>query len=156
MNVGGFYLRIKPRNLRSNISVCSTQCEKEELIIKKVQSTSINTARIIAGFAADKKAENIIILDMRKVANFCDYFVICSGDSDRQLKAIAQGIDEGLKDLGINLHLKHGMKSTTWILLDTGDVVVHIFETQAREFYGLEYLWQDAKQVAWKKSNLKR
>ena len=88
---------------------------------------------------------------MRKIANFCDYFVICSGTSDRQIQAIADGIDDGLAKLGVKLPHKHGFNNTSWILLDTGDVVVHIFEHNAREFYGLEHLWQDAPKVAWKR-----
>ncbi len=102
-------------------------------------------------FASSKKAENIVILDMRKVANFCDYFVICSGDSDRQVRAIAEGINEGLEKLGIEIKYKQGLKHAYWILLDLGDVVTHIFHEEAREFYSLEYLWQEAKSVPWNK-----
>ena len=92
-----------------------------------------------------------MILDMRKAANFCDYFVLCSGASDRQVQSIAQAIEEGLKKKNIRVRLKEGFQSSTWILLDIGDVVTHIFEVHAREFYGLEYLWQNAKKINWKK-----
>ena len=95
-----------------------------------------------------------MVMDMRKVANFCDYFVVCTGSSDRQLRAIADGIDEGLADIGVKLRYTQGLKSpspSTWVLLDIGDVIVHIFEPEAREFYGLEHLWQDAVNVSWKK-----
>lgn len=114
----------------------------------------------IVGFAEEKKAEHIKILDMRNVANFCDYFVICTGTSDRQVKAIADGIELGLKDLGVKIRYKHGLKggvakftgdheaAGSWALLDMGDVVVHIFEPNAREFYSLEYLWRDAPEVS--------
>ena len=88
---------------------------------------------------------------MRKVANFCDYFVICSGTSDRHIQAIADGIEEGLDRIGVRLPHKHGMNNTAWILVDAGDVVVHIFEHDSRDFYGLEHLWQDAAKVTWKK-----
>ena len=88
---------------------------------------------------------------MRKVANFCDYFVICSGTSDRQIQAIADGIGDGLDKMGFKLPRKHGSDSSTWMVLDVGDVVIHIFEREAREFYGLEHLWQDAPKVAWKR-----
>lgn len=95
---------------------------------------------------------------MRNVANFCDYFVICTGNSDRQVKAIADGIELGLNDLGVKIRYKHGLKSAVqrnaddeqagaWALLDMGDVVVHVFEPNAREFYSLEYLWRDAPEV---------
>jgi ribosome-associated protein len=114
----------------------------------------------IVGFAEEKKAEHIKILDMRNVANFCDYFVICTGTSDRQVKAIADGIELGLKDLGVKIRYKHGLKGSvakftgdhesagSWALLDMGDVVVHVFEPAAREFYSLEYLWRDAPEVS--------
>jgi ribosome-associated protein len=114
--------------------------------------------RSIVGFAQDKKAEDIKVLDMRNVANFCDYFVICTGNSDRQVKAISDGIELGLKDLGVKIRHKHGLRGAVqrnadgeqagaWVLLDMGDVVVHVFEPSAREFYSLEYLWRDAPEV---------
>ena len=86
---------------------------------------------------------------MRKVANFCDYFVICSGNTSRQVRAIADHIEEELNQLGIKLSFKQGLKVSDWIVFDAGDVVVHIFEKELREFYRLEYLWQEAKRVKW-------
>ena len=88
---------------------------------------------------------------MRKVVNFCDYFVLCSGNSDRQVRAIALGIEEGLDEAGMKNCRKEGFKDSTWIILDCGDVVVHIFYKESREFYGLEHLWHEAKNVAWEK-----
>ena len=87
---------------------------------------------------------------MRKLVNFCDYFVICSADSDRQVGAIVKGIEEGLSKLGIKLRHKQGVNVSTWALLDLGDVVVHVFEGDARKFYGLEHLWQDAAKIRWR------
>ncbi len=95
---------------------------------------------------------------MRNVANFCDYFVICTGNSDRQVKAIADGIELGLNEIGVKIRYKHGLRGSVqrnaddeqagaWALLDMGDVVVHVFEPNAREFYSLEYLWRDAPEV---------
>ena len=94
---------------------------------------------------------------MRLVANFCDYFVICTGTSDRQVKAIADGIEVGLDEVGIAIRYKQGLKGASrqlgtenigaWALLDMGNVVVHVFEPSAREFYSLEYLWRDAPEV---------
>ena len=89
---------------------------------------------------------------MRKVANFCDYFVVVSATSARQVRAIAQGIEEGLQEIGIRIRYKEGFDSCLWVLLDMGDVVVHVFESQSREFYGLEHLWQDASRISWTKS----
>ena len=109
--------------------------------------TSRKTAKFIAEIASDKKAQDILILDMRKLVNFCDYFVICSGNTDRQVRAIADHIDEELDKLGLIARLKKGFKRSDWIVFDTGDVVVHVFQRDVREFYQLEYLWQDARKV---------
>jgi len=113
--------------------------------------TSRNIAKSIAQFASDKKAEDILILDMRQIVNYCDYFVLCSGNTDRQVRAIAEHIDEGLGDLGLTGCFKQGLRKCDWVVLDTGDVVVHIFQKDIREFYKLEYLWREAKQVVWHK-----
>lgn len=104
-------------------------------------------AQLIASYADDKKAEDIVILDMRKVVNFCDYFVICSGTSDRHVRAIADGIEENLKKLGRNIQPKEGTQEGTWVVFDLGDIIAHIFEKDIREFYNLEYLWREAKKV---------
>ena len=85
---------------------------------------------------------------MRKVANFCDYFVICTGNSDRQARAIADGIVQGLEELGQKPRHQQGLADARWIIVDLGDVVAHVFEREMREFYGLEYLWQEAKQLS--------
>lgn len=110
--------------------------------------TSRKIAKFIAQLAADKKAQDIVILDMRKLVNFCDYFVICSGNADRQVRAIADHIDEELKERGMFVRFKQGLKVSDWVVFDTGDVVAHIFQKDVRAFYGLEYLWQEARQVS--------
>jgi len=86
---------------------------------------------------------------MRKVANFCDFFVVCSGTSTRQVQAIANGIEDGLADSQIRLQRKQGLKEGHWAILDLGNVVAHIFDEETREFYGIEYLWQEATPVPW-------
>ncbi len=90
-------------------------------------------------------------MDMRKAANFCEYFVICTGNSDRHLQAIAKGIEEGFEEKGILRRAHQGIKDGRWVLLDLGAVVVHVFSKEAREFYGLDYLWQEARHVRWAK-----
>lgn len=87
---------------------------------------------------------------MRKIVNFCDYFVICTSSSDRRIHATADHIVEGIEKLGLKPYPNHHT-SNNWVIIDTGSVVVHIFDEQAREFYGLEHLWQDAPVVNWKK-----
>lgn len=115
--------------------------------------TSRNKAKLIAELAYDKKAEDIVILDMRRAVNFCDYFVVMSGASERHVQAIAAGIEEGLLECGLQVRYKEGLKSSRWVLVDMGDVVTHIFELQTREFYGLEHLWQEAGRINWKKKS---
>lgn len=88
---------------------------------------------------------------MRKVANFCDYFVLCTGNTDRQVRAVALGIEEKIHEMRLWSPKKQGLSDSRWIVMDFGDVVVHIFEKLTREFYGLDYLWQDAQTVKWEK-----
>ena len=93
-----------------------------------------------------------MILEMRDVVNYCDYFVICSGNNERQIRAIADSVAEGLEKQGFKYNFRNAVKSPEWVILDIGDIVVHIFLKDKREFYGLEHLWQEAKNVSWKKS----
>ena len=96
----------------------------------------------IAGYAADKKAIDIVELDLRGVLGYTDFFVICSGNTDRQTKAIHDGIHEGMKkDHGLLPRRVEGLQEARWILLDYLDVVVHVFTPETRDFYGLERLW---------------
>lgn len=97
--------------------------------------------------ASDKKAENIRILDLRKVSSFADFFVICSGTSDPHLKAIGSEIRERLRDeLGLTAHAD-GAPASQWIVLDYSGVLIHVFQPDKREFYDLESLWRDAPVV---------
>lgn len=103
---------------------------------------------------------------MRALVNFCDFFVIATGTSDRQAKAIAEGIEEGLQGEDIEVNFSRSLKTSSsfqysqengaWVLLDMGDVVAHIFEPQAREFYALEHLWQDAPKIEYKARGKKK
>jgi len=104
-------------------------------------------AEKIADLIFNKKGYDVKILDLRELANFSDFFVICSADSDTQVKAIADEIDKSLKDEGIKCWHKEGYMALTWVLLDYIDVVVHIFKKEAREFYNIEKLWGDAPSI---------
>ena len=97
--------------------------------------------------AEDKKAKNIVVLDIEAISSVCDYFIICSGNSSTQVKAIAENIEERLEEQGINLIRKEGMAEARWILLDYGDFVFHVFLEEERNYYNLERLWGDAKVV---------
>jgi ribosome-associated protein len=91
-----------------------------------------------------KKGYDVLVMDLRKLTTFADYFIICSADSNVQVKAIADQIDDSLSGEGIKCWHKEGYKALSWVLLDYVDVVVHIFKKDAREFYNLEKLWGDA------------
>lgn len=106
--------------------------------------TSHEIAQLIAKAADGKKAEDITILDMRKVAGFTDYFIICHGTSDIQVKAISDAIEEELLKVKIKYWHREGYTNRQWILLDYIDVVCHIFNKAQRGFYNLEKLWADA------------
>jgi len=117
----------------------------------KTPLTSLKLAKTAAKFASEKKAEDITVLDMRNVVNFCDFFVIASGTSSRQAQAIAEGVADGFETLGTKISRKEGYRDGLWVVVDVGSVIVHVFEKGTREFYGLDHLWQDAKSVNWKK-----
>jgi ribosome-associated protein len=105
---------------------------------------SIDVARLAVEAASDKQADNIVMLDTKQVCSFADYFVICSGDNPRQIEAIRQEIRDKLKhDDVIPFHVEGGADSG-WILLDLGDVVIHIFSPSQRDYYRLDDLWQEA------------
>ena len=96
----------------------------------------------IASYAGDKKAIDVVALDLRGVLGYTDYFVVCSGNTDRQTKAIHDGIHEGMKkDHGLLPRRVEGVSEARWILLDYLDVVVHVFTPETRDFYALERLW---------------
>jgi ribosome-associated protein len=101
-------------------------------------------AHRVVDLAADKKASDIVLLDVRGQTTMTDYFVICSGASDRQLNAIADGVIEGLKEDGDLLLSREGDAGSHWLLVDFGGVIVHVMSKPEREFYQLEKLWSEA------------
>src|SRR5215208_875730 len=105
--------------------------------------------RVLAALhaAGEKKAIEPVILDLREIASFTDYFVIVSGGNERQVQAISDEIYETLKKAGHSAARVEGYKTAEWILLDYGDFVVHVFEQKARKFYDLERLWRESKRV---------
>ena len=103
----------------------------------------------VAAYASDKKATDILVLDLRGILGYTDYFVICTGNTDRQTKAIHDRIHQGLKnEHGLLPRRVEGLGEARWILMDYLDVVVHIFTPEAREFYRLEQLWGEAPRRA--------
>ena len=97
--------------------------------------------------AGEKKALEPVVLDLKEIASFTDYFVIVSGANERQVQAISDEVYESLKKAGHTAARVEGYKTAEWILLDYGDFVVHVFEQKARKFYDLERLWRESKRV---------
>lgn len=110
---------------------------------------SKNLCEWIAKTMADKKARNIVIMDMREISMVTDYFVICSAGSANQVKAIADHVEETLGSEGASFFHKEGYREGRWILMDYGDCVAHIFVEEDREFYNLERLWGEAPQITY-------
>jgi ribosome-associated protein len=111
------------------------------------ERSSLDIARRIVELAEDKKAADIILLDLSALTAMADYFVICSGGSERQLDAIANGIIGSLRDEGIRPIGREGVPASHWVLVDFGTVIVHVFTPPERDFYQLEKHWAEAKTV---------
>ena len=102
---------------------------------------------MIVDLIVGKLGEDVLLLDIRPVSDMADYFVICSGTSERQLQAIHEAIRTKLHELSIRLLRGQGTSASGWVLMDCGNVIVHIFSPPTRHYYNLEQLWKDAKTV---------
>jgi ribosome-associated protein len=111
---------------------------------ERAQKEALALARRAVELAEDKKASDIVLLELRELTTLTDYFVIASGGSERQLQSIADGIVEGLKHEGTLPIGREGGSSAHWLLLDYGSVIVHVMAQPERDFYGLEKLWSEA------------
>lgn len=105
-------------------------------------------ARLCVRAALEKKAEDPVILDVRKLSSFTDYFVILSGRSTRHVQGLAEAVEEALRSKRLSPAKAEGLNEGTWVVLDFNDVVVHIFYTETRKFYDIEGLWHDAPRVS--------
>jgi ribosome-associated protein len=112
--------------------------------------TSEQLAVEVARAADDKKAMDIRIMDMRKSLGITDYFVVCGGKSERQVRRIQDSIEEKLRKKGSRPVRREGERFARWVLLDYMDFVVHIFREEERSYYDLEHLWQDVPLVEWR------
>lgn len=108
--------------------------------VKKLLST-------VCDAADNKKARDIKVLDIREISPIADYFIICSGSSSIQVRAIADGIEDKLAGEGYDLHHKEGYSTGRWVLLDFGDVIIHVFHEEERDFYNIERLWADGEVI---------
>lgn len=98
--------------------------------------------------AIDKKAGNTVILELKDLSTIADYFVICSGENAAQVKAIAEAIEEYFSREKISPLGREGLEAARWVLLDYGDIIIHVFDEETREFYDLEKFWIDAPRIA--------
>ncbi|NJP04462.1 MAG: ribosome silencing factor [Chloroflexaceae bacterium] len=106
-----------------------------------------DVARRVISLVEDKQAHDIVLLDIRQLTTIADFFVICSGDNERQLRAIVEYIDDTLHhELGLNPRIE-GTPATGWIVMDYGDMVIHVFGDAQREFYQIERIWNKAVPV---------
>ena len=109
--------------------------------------TLAEKTRLCALAADSRKAEDIVVLNIQQLSSVADYFLICSGASDRQVRAIADAIAEELGQHGEKLLAMEGYQKGTWVLIDCADLIVHVFDDDTRRFYGLERLWHRAPHV---------
>lgn len=112
-----------------------------------MQELSVAKAQLVYGAAEEKKARDIVILDLRDASTITDFFVLATGTSRPHLRAIVDAIEERLKESGHRLLHREGSESSGWILLDYGDVIVHVFGEKEREYYDIERLWRNGKVV---------
>jgi ribosome-associated protein len=113
--------------------------------------SSLERACLSARVAADNKARDVVVLDMRGITPLYDFFVLASGTSRRQIHTIAEEIDAGLREHGDQRLSIEGYEASKWVVQDYGDVVVHVFSPETREYYRLEELWDDAPRIDWER-----
>jgi ribosome-associated protein len=111
-------------------------------------------ARQLARVAADNRCEDVVVMDLRGLTNVADYFVVCSGTSDRQMRAAAEELLEHGRSVNEPAFSATGMETATWIVVDFIHVVVHIFTPEYRSYYDLELLWGDAPRVEWSREGV--
>jgi ribosome-associated protein len=121
-------------------------------LTKKRISTAKDFAQAAAVLAADRHCSDIVVLDLKGKSPATDYFVIVTGTSDRQMRTVADEISEQARKRGLERFGRAGYEQGRWILLDYVDVVIHIFDTEYRDYYDLELLWGDAKRLNWERA----
>ncbi len=107
----------------------------------------IDALKIAVNAADDKKAYDLVVLDISRITSFASYFFLCTGDSSRQMQAIADEVEKKLKEVGVRPSHVEGYQNSEWILMDYMEFVVHIFSKNARAYYDLERLWRDGKRI---------
>jgi len=124
-----------------------TEQELLQIIIWEKEMTSKEIASIAINAIEDKKGEDIKIIDISNVSVLADYFIIANGNSVNQVQAIADNVDEALSKQDIHPKQVEGYQNANWVLMDFGDVIIHVFDKDNRLFYNLERIWKDGKTV---------
>ncbi|MEZ5402043.1 MAG: ribosome silencing factor [Bryobacteraceae bacterium] len=122
--------------------------EKARVSPVRVETATTPSWRYCVDAIAEKKGTNIRVLDLRPVTSFADFFVIASGSNQRQVQAIADAVSRAMNEAGDPANSVEGYDNAEWVLLDFGDMVVHVFSDKAREYYELDRLWRDAPEIA--------
>ncbi|MBM6828290.1 ribosome silencing factor [Anaerotignum lactatifermentans] len=108
---------------------------------------AMEAAKIAQAALDDKMGQDIQVLDLRGLSNVAEFFVIASGNNVNHLRAMADEVEQKLFQAGVKMHHSEGYSGGTWILLDFGSILIHLFNKEEREFYGLEHVWSDAKTI---------
>lgn len=111
---------------------------------QEIGSSFSEMAKFVVDVASEKQARNVVMLDMREMSSFTDYFIILTADSQRQMNSILEDIERSLRRERIHPHHMEGSTDSGWLLMDYGDLVIHIFSPEEREYYALEQLWSRA------------
>jgi ribosome-associated protein len=128
----------------------SSRPSAREPVTEAVRTTSTERARMAARAADDKKGEDIVVLDVGEIMGIVDAFVIVHASNTRLVRTIVEEVKKQLLEhAGVKPRSVEGLDDMTWVLLDYGDLIVHVFLEETREFYGLERLWSDAAHIAW-------
>lgn len=115
--------------------------------------TGLEFAKQLARLAADNRAEDVIVLDLRSLSAIADFFVIATGTSDRQMRAVADQAEKYGRTVGQRVYGRSGYENATWLLVDYVDVVLHLFDAERRAYYDLELLWGDAPRIDWQRAD---
>lgn len=125
----------------------SRKAINEETIEQPTRLETEDAVMMAARAASDRKAADLVILDLRDVAQFTEFFLICTANNSRQVQAVTDAIEENLREAGKRPSHIEGYTAAEWVLLDYGDFIAHVFSPTSRRFYDLERLWRDAKHV---------
>jgi ribosome-associated protein len=136
-----------PRRAKVTVKAATAKVATAKVAAKATDRAPLELARRIVELAEDKKAADIVLLELVGLTTMADYFIVCSGGSERQLEAIASGIIGSLRDEKTKPIGREGTAASHWVLVDFGSVIVHIFTPPERDYYGLEKHWSEAKTI---------